>query len=408
MLNSVLKLVLGLFVFSCVSCKFFTKQNQSDLAEGPASAVRELIDIDNTAGGLVRVSLDNGANWRNLGKVVIPYNPREVWFPVTDAFKKIPYYNLIQGPSNVMVVDPTVIHLRINNRANANQPMGLDILPLPNGIDGPFDAKTKARSIVTDIAPGTSLFSGQFSPDIGASLFVGFENIEALSSDNVQRLGSSKDNHLRIKVLKSDVQIESITFENKPGGNVALVKQGGARVKIATMHTPITGTGRFTASAFNQTRGAVISQGVAHLQISVSPLFAPGKIPALNSEGQNFDPNLAASLKNEIAGFEITTADHFVKDVSSSNPVFIFGLLTSMLLPNGEAAAIQEGTVPLFFGTSLMAEGFRTQFSFNAEGEAVWFDIDNAKGSDKFVDPSKLVGVSKTAFGKVAAFRFVK
>lgn len=395
-----------------MSCKLFTSnapQSHATEAEIFASNLREIIDIDNREAGAIQVSLDAGASWKLLGKVVVPYDPHTIWYPVTDTHKRIPYFNLITGASNVMVVDPEVIHLRIDNKAHSDAPLGLDVLPRPNGIDGPYDSASQNRSIVTDLIPGETIFSGQWSPDIGSQLFIGSDSFEELSAENIQLLSSRQNCHLRIAVKKSEYQVTSVTFENKKGGSVTLEKTTGEPVKIAEVQTPISGTGRYSASAFSHTRGAVVSQGVAHLQISVAPLFSGDEIPILDPKANSFDEKRAASLRNRIAGFELTMVDHFHRD-EQGNPLFIFGLLTSnnSFAKGGDVNPVLEGAPPLFWGTSFMAEGFRTQYSFKGETPPRWYDIDNAKGQTRFPDVAKLVGVTHTAFENVAAFRFIK
>ena len=369
------------------------------------------IDLDNRAGGEIRVSVDRGGSWSLLGHVIRPYEGRVTWDPLTDSHKIIPYYGWIHGPSNVMVVDPTVIHLRIADAESPDHPAGIELFPLPNPIEGPYDSAERERGVLTDLPTGSGIFAGPSSPGIGAVLLIGDgANFVAFERTHLSRLSEPALSHWLMVEEKPEETLESIEFENLPGGSVRYkTLENREALPVAILSQAIQGTGRFSASAYARCPGAVVSVGVAHIQIAASvPLGSELPAPDARDGMPSYDPELGASLLNRIAGFELTTAYHFQQDFAGSGLGFLFGLLS---LPPGldgvgrEWMPGLEGSRPLFWGASIKAGTLKTQFLFS--GDDQWHDLGEALRLGRFSPVTEMRGVIRNAFDRVQKFRLV-
>ncbi len=391
---------------------FFALLGCFGLAQSSAEARESMrIDLQNRAGGEIRVSRDQGVSWSLVGHVILPYDGRTTWDPLTDSHKIIPYYGLIHGPSNVMVVDPTVIHLRIADLDSPDHPLGIELFPLPNPIEGPYDSAARERGVLTDLPTGTGVFAGTSSPGAGAAVLIGDgENFVAFERTHLPRLSEPGLSHWLMVEEKPETTLESIEFENVSGGTVRYkALENPEPVQVAILSQAIQGTGRFSASAYARCAGAVVSVGVAHIQVAASvPLGSELPSPDARDGMPSYDPVLGASLLNRIAGFELTTAYHFHHDFAGSELGFLFGLLS--LPPDSDGGGREwmpgiEGSRPLFWGASIKAGSLKTQYLFS--GDDQWHDLDEALRLGRFSPVAEMRGVIRNAFDRVKKFRLV-
>ncbi len=231
----------------------------------PASAGggRELlrIRIVNDESGPISISRDQGATWKQVGRVVA-YTTHVNERGYT-ASKWIP-------PGQVAAVAVNAIHISAGYNAEQDRGVIFSLVPweflrVPAGYASFLSPDS---SIYTDIPAGTGIFGGGDAPFVGS-------RVEVVRKGAVFPLGAgyrpARGDALVIRVVQPIPYPVSAEFENRPGGAVTLRYPDGARRLIGWVIHPVGGVGRFSGSLFAAV-GRIRANHAGVLDISTSPI----------------------------------------------------------------------------------------------------------------------------------------
>lgn len=300
----------------------------------PSSAdqAREIfrIRVENSAGGRVRVSIDQGKSFTTVGHV------RRPAVSLQKGFSASAY-------TPVGTVAATAVHgIRIRVGTASRTPMTISLVPsefasVPSGYGGhiPYGS-----GIYTNIHTGKSIFRN-FAPFVGSPI-------------KLERDGRPVDLPKGWKPVRGDVLVvicylpqpylREIEFENRKGGAVTARYDDGREERIATVLQPVAGVGRFDAASYtgvglvNTNHGGVITIGTSPISHSTLP------------EGKG---------KERRGGFQIQPSEHAKTQ---------YAMPQSMVIAPIDGEYPLEGQPPLFLGCiGLAYDPTDTACSFRAE-----------------------------------------
>jgi len=278
-------------------------------------------------------------------------------------------------------------------------PRGVSILPKDTATDaGPGES----RSAITDIPAGTGLFGPEWSPKIGAKVFMGDGTrwapipYEYGPTDQV-----ASRSRILIVTPRARNEIEWVHFENKPQGRV-IVKLAGEATEyhVAKVIQPVLGTGRFVGSEFIRKPGV--------LRANHAGVFCVG------TTDKNVDPAIPAGTPiNELrGGFQILPSHHYQDPSMSSggDHGFVYMVVGPIQDPVDLVRYDRgiDGQYPLF-RNGFRAGGGRTEMRF--QGDAKWYELQDAVKAGRFRRADGTViqhlrGVIPDAFREVTDIRF--
>jgi len=273
--------------------------------------------IENKPGGRILVSFNLGKTWTQLGKV--NQSDDGGAHHITDnEFTASDWANV----GAVAASSVNAIHIKVGQPDK--HALVFSILPRELWDDHLYTTfRDQACAIGTNIPAGTALFQAMAAPRVGDPLYlVTGENWVPWPDGRAPE----RDDVLGIVARRSRLRNWVIEFENKPGGLVWLTVGREPRQKIARVHKPVSGTGRFTGGMF-QSLGRIRANH-------------PGVIDIKTSE------------RGALGGFQIVPFFHG----SSDNLKYVFTSPAYMVVKSANAdGSPLEGTFPLY--TSLIRPG---------------------------------------------------
>jgi hypothetical protein len=280
----------------------------------PVAPAGELyrIGITNRAGGTVEVSPDGGASWQSLGKVTRPAGAVAVETG-----------SLGVAPAGA-VAGATPDHLLLRLPGGKGDVRSLRIAAREQSRPGVVPA---ASAIATDIPPRGSLFRF-LAPPIGSRVVLDHGGkLEAPAPDYLPHSG---DRLLILVARAPAAEAESVTIDNKAGGEVLLTTSGGATRVLGRVKQPLRGIGRY-ANTERAGSGAVISWSPTTVLVSTS--------------GSARRPEANGQPAEERGGFVIQPAEPGLR--GTTHPAS--QLLLESAAP-AEPAAGAHPTISAFFG----------------------------------------------------------
>lgn len=238
--------------------------------------------IENTLLGRVMVSVDRGNNWYLIGTVRTPISAlrdiRDAEFTASD-------WGYVGAVAATAV---NAIHVKVAQPGKHARIFSI----LPEELSGPkrfqTSYKDNASSIFVDIPGGTSLFSGRWGVRVGDPVLL-LENGEwVVWPEN--RFPVIGDSIVLVARAMPDPEWY-IDIENVKGGAVTFVTANGTPMHIAKVIQPITGSGRFLGTIFQEV-GRVRANHPGVIDISTSPMGEQGGIQII-PYGHSKSPNLA-------------------------------------------------------------------------------------------------------------------
>jgi hypothetical protein len=222
--------------------------------------------VVNEAGGQVAVSRDGGVTWRSLG-TVLRYTTQVNRRGYT-ASKWI-------AAGHVAATAVNAIHISAGYEAEQDRGVVFSILPreflAPQKESGSFLSPTS--SIYTDIPAGEGIFGGGDAPVVGSPVCLETEagsGIPPVMTPVSDGYVPSRGDVLVIVVLRPEPYPIAAEFDNRPGGEVALVYPDGARKMLGWVIRPVGGIGRFEGSVYTGI-GRLRANHAGVVDISTSP-----------------------------------------------------------------------------------------------------------------------------------------
>jgi len=295
-------------------------------ADFPAAEVYR-IRIENRAGGLVQVSLDQGRTYSAIGRVKVAANARTIGFA---ASSYIP---------NGTVAATAVHGIRIKTGqftegvvGKAQKPLMFSLIPaefseIPKGYGGHIP---RSSGIMTHIYSGHAIFRN-LSPYVGNRVFTEQNgSLAPLPEDYTPIVGDT----LVIVVKRPDRMPIEVDFENRAGGGVTVHYEDRSSEVIAQVDRPVRGVGRYDGTSFTGV-GAVNTNHGGVLTISTAPVCPPG-----SHEGGPVETR---------GGFMIQPYYHVSEQREGAVQVMVIG-------PRDKSKPVLEGAPPLFDGFINLAD----------------------------------------------------
>ncbi|MDI6732137.1 MAG: hypothetical protein QME05_06210 [Candidatus Margulisbacteria bacterium] len=231
------------------------------------------VKIENTVGGTIEVSRDEGLHWSPMGQVVRPAdknNPKSF-----AAAKWI-------GAGRVAATAVNAIHVKAGEKDKDTAIFSIlpsDFIVPDDDYKSYFNASS---SIYTNIPAGESLFGGEYAPYVGNLVMLSRPGsaVISLPAGYIPALG---DKIFMIADCPADYPRE-IVFENRAGGKISIKYFSGVEKVIGEVIQPVAGIGRFEGSEY----------------------AGPGRIRA-NHPGVI---DVSVSLSGKIGGFQIVPPLH--------------------------------------------------------------------------------------------------
>ena len=279
------------------------------------------IRLINELDGKIEISLNQGATWQSIGRVVKPANKVNPKGYTASAWAK---------NGTVAAIAVNALHIKVNLNPKDDKGVIFSILPKEQLEVLPKDYSSylsPSSSIFTDIPAGSSIFGGGFSPFVGNPVYVELKGkLTPIAQDYVPKEGDI----IIIKVEKPVRYPARIIFENRFGGFITLIYPDGEEKKIGEVFKPVQGTGNFLGSLYTRW-GRIRANHCGVICISTSP-------------------------QGKVGGFQIIPAYHGMSPEMGNARILTQWLVVG---PLGGYDPSPEGTAPLFSNF--------IQPSFNAE-----------------------------------------
>ena len=228
-------------------------ENQPDLVE------IYRIKVENKAGGEIAISEDKGISWDQVGKVLYP----------TDKINENGYSasRWMEG-GRVVATAVNAIHIKVGISDESRSIFSLlpkEMLMPPKRYRSYISPNS---SIYTDIAAGTSIFGGGFSPFPGnvVLLIRPAQPSIPLPEEYVPGIGDVF--HI---VVERPVELPwEIVLENRFGGRITIKYPSGEKKLIGEVLRPVSGIGRFEGSVYADP-GRIRANHAGVIDVSVSP-----------------------------------------------------------------------------------------------------------------------------------------
>ncbi|MCX5750599.1 MAG: hypothetical protein NT099_02865 [Candidatus Saganbacteria bacterium] len=228
--------------------------------------------IDNSFGGEINASSDQGKTWGKIGNVILP----------TQKVNTAGYTaSLWAGTGEVAATAVNAIHIRTGINTVEGRGIIFSILPFDaiGEIDIPKDWEKSTgevvspnSSIYTTILGGRGIFGGGFAPYVGNKVYL-------LKDGKAVQLESKyipQVNDLILIVASRPVKYpKEIVFENRFGGFITLKYLDGEEKVIGEVLKPVQGIGRFQGSELSGV-GRIRANHPGVIEVDTSPLYETG------------------------------------------------------------------------------------------------------------------------------------
>lgn len=228
----------------------------------------------NDENGAITGSRDQGINWQQLGKV-LGYTEQVTTQGYT-ASKWAPI-------GAVAATAVNAIHIRTGYNATDDKGVVFSILPRELLTDAGKKLQSfysADSSIYTDIAGGTGIFGGHWSPILGNTVYL----------ENAGNLTPMPENYIPHKgdvfviiVLRPINSPKSIIFENRFGGFISIIGWDESVTVVGQVLRPVAGVGRFLGTQYADI-GRLRANHNGVIDVSVSPFGTVGGFQILPRE----------------------------------------------------------------------------------------------------------------------------
>lgn len=365
------------------------------------------LKIHNVVGGEIVGSLDQGKTWKEIGRVVFA-SQGEYWRPTVSP-SGVLAFNFARGPSTVFASAVNNLHLRFSDPPGYKLPDDYDAeLVEPHGFSiAPADTPESPRIIVTNNPGGTGVFGKEWSPKVGALVFMGDDKkYEPIPYDVAPNPNIVERSYILIKSQEDSEDIEYLDFENKVSGKVMLKVAGQEARQVAKVLKPVEGVGRYVGSEFLQQPGQIRANHLGVFDVGTTDI--------------NIDPEIQKPLPKDEAtinplrgGFQVVPSHHFQdRSMQSGGDHAQVYLEVGPIIDPPHLKRYDmgiEGTYPLFKSGIRGGVGV-TCFKF--VGIDKWFELKHAVQLGKFRTKSgeklkHLRGYVKDALYRVTAIRVI-
>jgi hypothetical protein len=268
------------------------------------------VRIVNQVGGEIAVSQDAGKTWERIGSVTQPAQNVDRKAYTAAKWAKI---------GAVAATAVNAIHIKTDQNAEEDRGVVFSLLPKEFGQQvGAPSYVSLPSSIVTDLAAGTAIFGGRFSPFVGSPVMI--EREDALSPIPAGHVPAVGDRLVIIAQQPKSYPC-SMVFENRFGGLITLVNCDGTTSLIGQVLKPVVGVGRFSGALYAGI-GRIRANHSGVIDVSVSPL-------------------------GTIGGFQIIPSGH------AMSPEMVKARTSTQWMVVGPVCVTDqsfEGLAPLFFG----------------------------------------------------------
>lgn len=267
--------------------------------------------LENTNNGTIKVSMDKGITWKNIGKVILPTKKVNRRGYTASRWSKI-------GTLGATAVN--AIHVKTGHNAKLDRGIIFSILPKEQlkPRKGYTSYLSPNSSIYTNIEGGSLIFGGEYAPYVGNKFYLLQDNnLTAPTHNYVPKIGD----RIIIKVTLPHPYPKEIIFENRFGGLIYMKYyyiERNPKV-IGQVLRPVLGVGRFLGTHYTA-KGRVRANHSGVIGISTSPY-------------------------GKIGGFQIIPANH------AMSPEMIYARkLTQWMVvaPINAKDPSMEGVAPLF------------------------------------------------------------
>ena len=234
--------------------------------------------IHNIVNGEIEGSRDEGKTWQVIGHVLQP--TQKVNRRGFTASKYAPI-------GSVAATAVNAIHLKASQNKPENRGVIWSLSPRADTEAGRVSLQSEVApgaSAYTDIAGGSGIFGGPFTPFVG--------NPISLDNNRDNKLAPLPDNYVPKPGDSWTIQIErprdyprEIVFENRFGGQVTIQYRGEEARVIGTVLKPVIGVGRFVGSYFSEI-GRLRANHNGVIDVSTSPRGVVGSfqiVPATHA-----------------------------------------------------------------------------------------------------------------------------
>ncbi len=240
------------------------------------------IEVVNQKDGLVRISYDQGQNWKIAGKVLYP----------TDKINKKGFTagNWV-GSGEVAAVSVNAIHIKTgeyNQRPGIFSLLPKEFAEKPRNYNSFLSPNS---SITTNIPAGKEIFGSSCAPMVGSQVLV---NGKRFADEYVPKVGDI----FTIIVDRPSAYPKEIIFENKFGGKVEEVWLNGSRKIIGQVFKPVLGVGRFPGTLYASC-GRIRANHPGVIDISTSPLGEVGGFQIIPFEHAESDEMVYSKTKTQ-------------------------------------------------------------------------------------------------------------
>jgi hypothetical protein len=217
------------------------------------AAVREMyrVRIGNRKGGAIEISLDEGRNWRTLGRVTQP---------ATDT---APGFAALAGaPSGaVAAISRDALTVRTDLPPTSGAPKARIFRLLPRG------GTAAGAAILTDVPRGRALF-GALAPPLGSELLLEAAGggPRRLPGGYIPRPG---DRLVIVATAPTDAPA-MLVIENREGGRVLSVSPSGDETVVGHVRRPLRGVARYPITE-GARPGAVVAHHPASITVATTP-----------------------------------------------------------------------------------------------------------------------------------------
>ena len=222
--------------------------------------------IHNIAGGAIEGSRDNGQTWWFLGRIVQPtmkVNRR--------GFNASKYVK----SGSVAATAVNAIHLKAAQNVPENRGVIWSLSPRADTAAGKVSLQSEVSAgsaAFTDIAGGTGIFGGPFTPFMGNPIFLDNDRNNDLKPLPEKNYVPALGDVWVIVIERPLVYPRQIVFENRFGGLITIEYRGpGEKPRpIGQVLRPVLGVGRFVGSYFAEP-GRLRANHAGVIDISTSP-----------------------------------------------------------------------------------------------------------------------------------------
>lgn len=335
------KLSLILLAF-CALASFKAPVRATTAGNGPSPEVAEesetatieiaRLRLHNIKGGVIEGSRDQGKTWETVGHIAVPViktNPK--------GYTAARY----GPPATVVATAVNAIHLKAGQNTKENRGIIWSLAPTSNTDAGKNSLQSEVSpqsAAYTDIAGGSGIFGGVYTPFVGNPIFLDNDrdnSLKPLPDKYTPKLGDS----WVIQIRRPAKYPREIIFENRFGGLITIRYPNEEPKVIGTVLRPVLGVGRFVGSYFS---------GVGRLRANHNGVI-----------------DISTSPVGVVGSFQIVPANHAMSPETN----YIRELTQWMVI--GPVSALDrswEGTAPLF------SQFLRPRYDANDINEPVFTD----------------------------------